>query len=77
MVVPEIIKVFSNLWWLGIIISIIISIFIVQLAIRIPPDRRRVLMIFLGLFLLFLECFRHYHLLGLGIWSVSTSKIYK
>ena len=39
MVVPEIINVYSNLWWLGIIISIIISIFIVQLAIRIPPDR--------------------------------------
>ena len=54
MVVPEIINVFSNLWWLGIIISIIISIFIVQLAIRIPPDRRRVLMIFLGAFFYFL-----------------------
>lgn len=73
MIVPEVIDVFSSLWWSGNIISICISIFIIQLAIRIPPDRRRVLMIFLGLFLLFLECFRHYHLLGLGIWSVSTS----
>ena len=73
MVVPEIINIFSNLWWLGIIISIIISIFIVQLAIRIPPDRRRVLMIFLGFFLLSLELVRHYHLVDLGLWSVSAS----
>ena len=73
MVVPEIIKVFSNLWWLGIIISIISSIFIVQVAIRIPPDRRKVLMIFLGVFLLSLELVRHYHLVDLGLWSVSES----
>ena len=73
MVVPEIINVFSNLWWLGITISIIISIFIIQLAIRIPPDRRRVLMIFLGFFLLSLELVRHYHLVDLGLWSVSAS----
>ena len=73
MVVPEIIKVFSNLWWLGIIISIISSIFIVQVAIRIPPDRRKVLMIFLGIFLLSLELVRHYHLVDLGLWSVSES----
>ena len=73
MVVPEIIKVFSNLWWLGIIISIISSIFIVQVAIRIPPDRRKVLMIFLGVFLLSLELVRHYHLVDLSLWSVSES----
>ena len=73
MVVPEIIKVFSNLWWLGIIISIIISILIVQLSIRIPPDRRKLLMIFLGAFLLSLELVRHYHLYDLGLWSVSAS----
>ena len=73
MVVPEIINIFSNLWWLGIIVSIIISIFIVQLAIRIPPDRRRLLMIFLGVFLLSLELIRHYHLNDLGLWSVSAS----
>ena len=73
MVVPEIIKVFSNLWWLGIIISTIISILIVQLSIRIPPDRRKLLMIFLGAFLLSLELVRHYHLYGLGLWSVSAS----
>lgn len=73
MVVPEIINVFSNLWWLGIIISIIISILIVQLAIRIPPDRRKVLMTFLGVFLLSLELVRHYHLYDLGLWSVSAS----
>ena len=73
MVVPEIIKVFSNLWWLGIIISIIISILIVQLSISIPPDRRKLLMIFLGVFLLSLELVRHYHLYDLGLWSVSAS----
>ena len=73
MVVPEIIKVFSNLWWLGIIISIIISILIVQLSIRIPPDRRKLLMILLGVFLLSLELVRHYHLYDLGLWSVSAS----
>ena len=73
MIVPEVIKVFSGLWWSGNIISILISIFIIQFAIRIPPDRRRVLMISLGSFLLFLECFRHYHLYSHGLWSVSTS----
>ena len=73
MVVPEVINVFSNLWWLGIIISIIISILIVQLSIRIPPDRRKLLMIFLGVFLLSLELIRHYHLHDLGLWSVSAS----
>tara|TARA_X000000950_G_C13864646_1_gene640205 strand:+ start:678 stop:1370 length:693 start_codon:yes stop_codon:yes gene_type:complete len=73
MVVPEIINVFSNLWWLGIIISISISILIIQLAIRIPPDRRRALMICLGVFLLSLELVRHYHLNDLGLWSVSAS----
>ena len=73
MVVPEIINIFSNLWWLGIVISIIISILIIQLAIRIPPDRRRGLMIFLGVFLLSLELVRHYHLNDLGLWSVSVS----
>ena len=73
MVVPEIINVFSNLWWFGIIFSIIISILIIQLAIRIPPDRRKMLMVFLGVFLLSLELVRHYHLYELGRWSVSAS----
>ena len=44
MVTPEVIKVFSGLWWFGIIASIIISILIIQLAIRIPPDRRDMLL---------------------------------
>ncbi len=73
MVIPEVIKIFSNLWWLGIIISIITSFLIVQLLIRIPPDRRKLLMIFLGFFLLSLEMVRHYHLYNLGLWSVSAS----
>jgi len=73
MIIPEVINIFSNLWWLGIIISFIISFSIIQFAIRIPPDRRRLFMIVLGLFLIFLELFRHYHLLSLGLWSVSTS----
>ena len=63
MLTPEVIKVFSGLWWFGIIASIIISILIIQLAIRIPPDRRDMLMTFIGIFLLLLESFRHYHLL--------------
>ena len=50
MVTPEVIKVFSGLWWFGIIASIIISILIIQLAIRIPPDRRDMLMTFIGIF---------------------------
>ena len=73
MIVPEVIDVFSSLWWSGNIISICVSIFIIQLAIRIPPDRRRVLMIFLGVFLLSLELVRHYHLVDLDLWSVSAS----
>ena len=52
---PEVIKVFSGLWWFGIIASIIISILIIQLAIRIPPDRRDMLMTFIGISLLLQE----------------------
>ena len=73
MVIPELIKVFSSLWWFGIVASIIISILIIQLAIRIPPDRRDLLLTFLGIFLLSLEIMRHFHLLEKGLWSVSES----
>ena len=66
MVTPEVIKVFSGLWWFGIIASIIISILIIQLAIRIPPDRRDMLMTFIGISLLLQELFRHYHLIERG-----------
>ena len=73
MVIPKIIEVFSSLWWYGIISSLIISVLIIQLAIRIPPDRRNLLMTFLGLFLLSLEMVRHYHLFEKGLWSVTES----
>ena len=73
MVTPEVIKVFSGLWWFGIIASIIISILIIQLAIRIPPDRRDMLMTFIGISLLLQELFRHYHLIDRGLWSISES----
>ena len=73
MVTPEVIKVFSGLWWFGMIASIIISILIIQLAIRIPPDRRDMLMTSIGIFLLLLESSRHYHLIDRGLWSISES----
>tara|TARA_S200000501_G_scaffold78765_1_gene70554 strand:- start:1035 stop:1727 length:693 start_codon:yes stop_codon:yes gene_type:complete len=73
MIIPDLIKVFSTLWWMGIIISIIVSFIILQLAIRIPPDRRRLLMILLGLFMIFLEAFQQYYLIDLKLWNIKTS----
>jgi len=73
MIEPELIKIFSTLWWIGIIISIVISLFIIQLAIRIPPDKRRILMIFLGTFMIVLEIFQQYHILDLQLWNIKTS----
>ena len=40
---PVVIQPLSDLWLIGILVSLIISIIIVQVGIRIPPDKRRVL----------------------------------
>ena len=49
MIQPSIIEPLSYVWYIGIFVSIIFSLIIIQVAIRIPPDKRRILMIFLGL----------------------------
>ena len=61
---PVVIQPLSDLWLIGILVSLIISIIIVQVGIRIPPDKRRVLMVTLGTFILVLEVlqqFYYYH----------------
>ena len=73
MVTPEVIKVFSVLWCFGIITSIVTSILIIQLAKRIPPYHRDMLITLIGIFILLLESFRHYYLFDNGLWSISES----
>ncbi len=68
-----IIEPFSVLWWTGIIGSICISVGLIQLAIRIPPDKRRLIMISIGLLQIGCEIWRQWYLTELGIWSFKNS----
>ena len=70
---PVVIQPLSNLWLIGILVSLIISIMIVQIGIRIPPDKRRVLMVTLGTFILVLEVFQQFYYYHLGIWTIEKS----
>ena len=63
----------SELWWMGIISSILIGIFIIQLAIRIPPDKRTVLKLCIASLMFFEEIFNQWYMFYLGIWDLSTS----
>ena len=49
---PVVIEPLSSLWLTGIAVSIIISVMIVQVGVRIPPDKRRILMLSIGVFIL-------------------------
>ena len=73
MIQPSIIEPLSNVWYIGIFVSIILSLIIIQVAIRIPPDKRRILMIFLGLLLILIEVTQQFYLIALGIWDIKRS----
>ena len=73
MTLEFIITPLSELWWMGIISSILIGIFIIQLAIRIPPDKRTVLKLCIASLMFFEEIFNQWYMFYLGIWDLSTS----
>ena len=70
---PTIIEPLSLTWWIGIVISTLIAIAIIQIAIRIPPDKREVLMLFIGISLIGIELIQQFYLNHLGIWTMETS----
>ena len=63
----------SELWWMGIVISILIGTLIIQLAIRIPPDKRTILRLCIASLMFFEEIFNQWYMVYLGIWDLSTS----
>ena len=73
MISPTIIEPLSLTWWIGIIISTLIAVAIIQIAIRIPPDKRKVLMLFIGISLIGIELIQQFYLNHLGIWTMETS----
>ena len=60
-------------WWIGIIVSLIISFIIIQIAIRIPPDKRKTLMISIGMTLILIELVQQAYLKHFGIWNAKSS----
>ena len=58
---PVVIEPLSSLWWIGIVVSILTSIIIIQIGIRVPPDKRRVLMVSLGVLILVLEAWQQFY----------------
>ena len=60
-------------WWIGIIISLIVSFIIIQIAIRIPPDKRKILMILVGITLICIELIQQFYLKYLGLWNLKSS----
>ena len=70
---PTIIEPLSSTWWIGMSLSILVSFGIIQIAIRIPPDKRKILMMILGFTLISIELMQQLYLNRLGIWSLKTS----
>tara|TARA_B100001093_G_scaffold63358_1_gene53227 strand:+ start:587 stop:1279 length:693 start_codon:yes stop_codon:yes gene_type:complete len=70
---PTVIEPLSMTWWIGIIISLIISFIIIQIGIRIPPDKRKILMISIGIMLILIELVQQAYLKHLGIWNAKSS----
>jgi len=70
---PTIIEPLSSTWWIGMSLSILVSFGIIQIAIRIPPDKRKILMMILGFTLISIELMQQLYLNHLGIWSLKTS----
>ena len=70
---PTIIEPLSLTWWIGMSLSILVSFGIIQIAIRIPPDKRKVLMMIMGFTLISIELMQQFYLNHLGLWSLKTS----
>ena len=70
---PTIIEPLSSTWWIGMSLSILVSFGIIQIAIRIPPDRRKILMMIMGITLISIELMQQFYLNHLGLWSLKTS----
>ena len=70
---PTIIEPLSLTWWIGMSLSILVSFGIIQIAIRIPPDKRKILMMILGFTLISIELMQQLYLNHLGLWSLKTS----
>ena len=70
---PAVIEPLSYLWWLGITLSIILSMGIIQIAIRIPPDKRKIMMVVLGITLIAIEVAQQIYLHNLGLWDIKKS----
>ncbi|MFL3015747.1 MAG: TIGR02206 family membrane protein [Candidatus Neomarinimicrobiota bacterium] len=73
MISPTVIEPLSMTWWIGIIVSLIISFIIIQIAIRIPPDKRKTLMISIGMTLILIELVQQAYLKHFGIWNAKSS----
>ena len=73
MVKPVILEPLSALWVVGIVCSILISYFIIQLAIRIPPDKRRILMMAIGFSILLIEVLQQFYYLHFDLWAIERS----
>ena len=70
---PTIIEPLSLTWWIGMSLSILVSFGIIQIAIRIPPDKRKTLMMIMGFTLISIELMQQFYLNHLGLWSLKTS----
>ena len=64
---------FSTTWFVGIIAVIVAIISIIQFAIRVPPDTRRILSITLGIILILRELWKNWYIFNLGIWELKTA----
>ena len=70
---PTIIEPLSLTWWIGMSLSILVSFGIIQIAIRIPPDKRKILMMIMGFTLISIELMQQFYINHLGLWSLKTS----
>ena len=64
---------FSITWFVGIIAVIVAIVLIIQFAIRVPPDTRRILSITLGIILILRELWKNWYIFNLGIWELKTA----
>ena len=60
-------------WWFGILIPFCIGLLIIQLAIRIPPDKRRLLSISLGIIMISRELWKSWYIFQIEAWEIETS----
>ena len=63
----------SSLWFFGIGISVVVVFTVIQIGTRIPPDKRRILMVTIGIAMIFAEVIQNVYLYKLGLWSLHSS----